>query len=178
MTNKQIAGNSSQKKISEIDAIIEEGVNFSVSVAHMTIWHKLRLLPKKKEFVLYPATMGTLLKISKEMNKVDLPDVKESKLTVLEYALVCMDKGIDGMVKSIGYSIVNSKKNPSKRLLSYLLNNLTPSELAKIWAMVVKQADISSFFGCITSMTMMRTMTKGETSEVSGAETRGEQSAA
>ena len=167
MAKEQIKSDTSQKKIgAEISAIIEEGVKFSVSVAHQTVWHKLRLLPKQKEFVLYPSTMGTLLKISKEMNKVDFPDVKESKLTVLEYSLMCMDKGIEGMVRSIGYAIVNSKNNPRKKLLLYLVNNLTPKELAKIWAMVIKQADIASFFGCITSMTMMRTMTRSEVSEV------------
>ena len=139
-----------------IDTIFEEGTEFYITIDNPNILHKLHLLPKKRKFVIYPMKLGSLLKISKELidiNAEELENIKEDDTTDLfDIGLKNIIENKNKMVKIVSYGIINKNREPPKRLLKFLDNNLSAKELLRIIILIVQKMDVSDFLACIVSM--------------------------
>jgi len=58
----------------------------------------------------------------------------------------------DKLIKMIAYGIVNSEKEPSKRLIRFLNENLTTKEGLKLMTLVIQQMDVSPFLASLVSI--------------------------
>lgn len=149
--NKQIRQNA-------VNSILEKGVDFTITIQNKNIFHRLNLIPSERKFVIYPIKMGTLLKISKillDLNTNELIEVmkkndKETNFMDLGAKNIIENK--DKLVKMIAYGIVNSEKEPSKRLIRFLNENLTTKEGLKLMTLVIQQMDVSPFLASLVSI--------------------------
>jgi hypothetical protein len=128
---------------SEIDVILQKGVDFRVSICKPNIVQKL-FFPKGRKFVLYPATMGTLLKISNELEHVQEFQFADDK-DWIEQSIESAVKYKDNLVRAIAYAIVNKDKEPSNRLLKFLNSNLSAKEVMVLIPLVMSQLGVQDF---------------------------------
>uniref|UniRef100_A0A6M3LBY7 Uncharacterized protein n=1 Tax=viral metagenome TaxID=1070528 RepID=A0A6M3LBY7_9ZZZZ len=158
-----------------VKAILEEGVDFFVTVKKTNILHRLKILKDRKRFVIYPITLGTLFKIAQVLGdlgeKIDLkPDLKDSDFITMGIENIV--KHTDKMVKVVAYAILNKNQEPSRGLIKFLEKNLTASEILRLLTLVVQQMDIQDFLACMVSLGQMnlatpKKRTGGRSSEVS-----------
>lgn len=149
-----------EKKIDEkqiVATILEEGVDFAVTVNKRNLLHKWGILPSERKFVIYPIVLGTLLKISEELLEVDSQEFeslkeKEGGSEILDIGVRNIIKNKDKMIKIIAYGIINANKEPSKKLLKFLNANLTAKEALKIVLVVIRKMDVTDFLASIVSM--------------------------
>ncbi|GAI76008.1 unnamed protein product, partial [marine sediment metagenome] len=83
--------------------------------------------------------VGAMKNEGKEINLLDLgaKNIIENK---------------DKMIKMIAYGIVNSEKEPSKRLIKFLNENLTAKEGLKLMTVIVQQMDVNPFLASLVSI--------------------------
>ena len=150
-----------------VDTILQEGVDFYVTVQKPNLLHKLKLLPLKRRFVIKPIYLGTLLRIAKTLGALKTNPQKISKnSTNIDFMGLGIDSIIqhkDKMVETIALAIVNQSKPPSKRLVRFLDNNLTSKEALQILSIIVKQMDIQSFLALTVSVGGLNLLTPDET---------------
>lgn len=135
-----------------IDAILEKGVDFTVTVAKPTILHRLGLLRKERRFVIKPLHPGTLLRISRLILDMDIDVLRDAGDDLFSKGVLSIDKHMDTMVKIIAHAIENAENEPSHRLMKYLRENLTVSEMLKIIILVTRQMDVKDFLACMVSI--------------------------
>lgn len=140
-----------------VDTILEEGIDFTISVQQKSILHRLHLAPRKRKFVIRPLNMGTLLKISEILLGIDADELThairgESDVNFLDLGAKTIVEHKDAVVKMIAYGIVNRPKDPSRRLLRFLDENLTAKEALKLLTVVVQQMDVNPFLASLVSM--------------------------
>jgi len=149
--NKQIRQNA-------VDSILEEGVDFTITIQNKNIFHKLSLIPSERKFVIYPIKMGTLLKISKILLDLDTDELvgamknEGKEINLLDLGAKNIIENKDKMIKMIAYGIVNSEKEPSKRLIKFLNENLTAKEGLKLMTVIVQQMDVNPFLASLVSI--------------------------
>ena len=151
-----------------IDSILEKGVDFTVKVQKQNILHKLHILPTEKQFVVYPLTMGTVLKISQilfDLNTDELDEPfnntekeKDKQFNFLEAGVNQIIENKDKVIKIIAYGITNSKKEPSKQLINFLDNNLNAKEGLKLVTLIIQQMNVSPFLASLVSLKGMNLM--------------------
>jgi hypothetical protein len=153
-----------------IDSILEKGVDFTITTQNKNMLNKLHLIPSERKFVIYPIKMGTLLKISEillDLNTDELVgamknEVKEINLLDLGAKNVIENK--DKLIKMIAYGIVNREREPSKKLIKFLNENLTAKEGLKLMTVIVQQMDINPFLASLVSIKGMNLLqTRKET---------------
>jgi hypothetical protein len=151
-----------------IDSVLEKGVDFTIKVQKQNILHKLHILPRERQFVVYPLNMGTVLKISEilfDLNTDELdeplnnPDKeKDKQFNFLEAGVNQIIANKDKVIKIIAYGITNSKKEPSRQLINFLDNNLNAKEGLKLVTMIVQQMNVSPFLASLVSLKGMNLM--------------------
>ena len=129
------------------EMILEEGTEFEITVAKKNILHKLHLLPAKRKFKIYPIKLGTLLKISKILLDMDMESLEKLQKSedVLGDILENIVKNKDKIVKIIAYAIINRNKEPSKRFIKFLDENLSAKEASKLLSLVISKMDVRDF---------------------------------
>lgn len=162
-----------------VDTILQEGVDFTVTISNPNWLHRIKILPIEKVFKIYPIKLGTLLKIAKILIEIN-PDQLESLSdgedgSFLEKGFSIIVNNKDNMIKVIAYGIVNRKREPSKRLINFLDYNLTPKELLKILILVIRQMDVTDFLASMVFVVgKMNLLRKTETKkEISGESSEG-----
>lgn len=141
-----------------IDSILEKGVDFTITIQNKNILNKLNLIPPERKFVIYPIKMGTLLKISKillDLNTDELVGAMKSEgkeINILDLGAKNIVENKDKLIKMIAYGIVNSEKEPSKRLIRFLNENLTAKEGLKLMTLIVQQMDVNPFLASLVSI--------------------------
>jgi hypothetical protein len=155
-------------------AILQEPIQFRITVNEPNLLHKLRILPKQKKVVLKPIVLGTLLRISKVVN--DIRFNEEEKLDgvniiakTLEYAL----SDTDCLVEIIALAIINSEKKPSESFRKFIRENLSAKQMLDVLTMVVSQLNVTDFMNSIILVKGMslinarELIARGESSEES-----------
>ena len=175
---EKIAKPEKQVKQDAIDSILEKGVDFTITIQNKSILNKLHLAPTERKFVIYPIKMGALLKISKILLDLDTEELvgamknEGEKVNILDLGAKNIIENKDKLVKMIAYGIVNSEKEPSKKLIKFLNDNLTAKEGLRLMTLVVQQMDVSPFLASLVSIkgmnllqTKKKETTPGESSE-------------
>lgn len=137
------------KKLREFNLVLDEGVDFTIEVEKQNILHKLKLLPKEKKFIIRPLKLGALINISKLFLEIGEAEIGEQ--SVFQEGIKNM-RHVETFAKVIAVAIINKQEKPSKKLVNFLIKNLTAGELLKIVNLVVKQMDISSFFFAVVAI--------------------------
>src|SRR5687767_6826510 len=118
------------KLLSEVaDTIIDKPVIFTVTVRRKWIWDKPR-----RSFRITGSSLGTMIKISKELLAID-PEIF-SKENVLEKKYLLINMHAKRMAKIVAYAVVNRKQDPPRSLVSLFENNLTANELQRIVSII------------------------------------------
>ena len=175
---EKIAKPEKQVKQDAIDSILEKGVDFTITIQNKSILNKLHLAPTERKFVIYPIKMGALLKISKILLDLDTEELvgamksEGKEVNILDLGAKNIIENKDKLVKMIAYGIVNSEKEPSKKLIKFLNDNLTAKEGLRLMTLVVQQMDVSPFLASLVSIkgmnllqTKKKETTPGESSE-------------
>jgi len=77
---------------------------------------------------------------------------EEEKVNILDLGAKNIVENKDKLVKMIAYGIVNSEKEPSKKLIKFLNDNLTAKEGLKLMTLVIQQMDVSPFLASLVSL--------------------------
>jgi hypothetical protein len=140
-----------------VRAILQDGVDFEVSVNKKTLLRRLRILPKSRKFIIYPINLGTLFNISKIIiNMGDLDNIDKDDLFMAGIDNILKNKGkmIDVVVLGIMNRKINSPWARFKqwRLARYIDRNLSASELFKLIQLIILQMDVSDFLASFVSI--------------------------
>jgi len=152
------ANPSKEIKQDAIDSILEKGVDFTITITHKNILHKLNLMPIERKFVVYPIKMGALLKISKILLDLDTDELTEAmknkgkEVNILDLGAKNIVENKDKLILMIAYGITNCEKEPSKKLIKFLNDNLTAKEGLRLMTLVVQQMDVSPFLASLVSI--------------------------
>jgi hypothetical protein len=136
-----------QEKV--VSALLQEPVRIWVTIEHQNILHKLRILPRRKAYLVKPAVLATMVRISREILKLtDLSGVENEKIAakLIENA----ESNVDALTNILSLAIHNRREYPSKRLKDFLMKNLTVTQMLQVIVMVVTQIDVQSFTTTIT----------------------------
>jgi hypothetical protein len=147
-----------------VNAIFQEPVTVTISVNKITWLHRLRILPKKRKFIIKPIVLGTLLRISKEaFSMTDPGDLLHHKdINLVAKALEIAFTDTESLINVLALAITNEKKLPSKRLKYFLRGNLDTVESFNLVAVIVGQLSVMSFMNTITLIKRVSLLNKGE----------------
>lgn len=136
-----------------LSTILEEGVDFIVTVTNPGILHRFGILKKERTFTINPIRLGALMRISKIFIALDSGPVDMAAIANEGDALRAGTENIvkytDGFAEIAAIAIENSQKQASPWLISFLRENLTASELLRLIGLVVRQMDVSDFLLCV-----------------------------
>lgn len=139
-----------------LEAILEEGVDFRVTVNDPGWLHCMGILPRARVFTIRPLKLGTLLRISKCIAEMDDDQKGEREGTMLGFTLESAVSHTESLVAIIALAVTNSESRPSVRLERFLRENLTPKEALKILGVVLQQMEVRDFLGCMASVSALR----------------------
>ncbi len=150
-----------EKKIPEIEEIsssfLQTGSDIIIEIIDSNwiqkIGFKLGLLEKEKKFTIYPISLGTLVKISSLL--LELKVIRNENTEKEEFFGIGLQEIVenkDRLLQIIGHGILNVEKNPSRKFLKFLNNNLTSTEVLKLVILIVRKMDVSSFLACTASV--------------------------
>jgi len=149
-----------------IDSILEKGVDFTITIQNKNIFNKLHLISPERKFVIYPIKMGTLLKISEillDLNTDELVEAmknEDKEINLLDLGAKNIIENKDKLIKMIAYGIINSEKEPSKKLIKFLNKNLTTKEGLKLMTVIIQQMDVNPFLASLVSIKGMNLLQK------------------
>jgi len=163
------------------DAILEKGIDFTISVANPNILHRLKILPTEKTFIVKPLYYGTIIRMSKIIIQIEkLEKVENHVIEGIEY----ISKYANMMIDIITIALTNSKLMPPIFLKRFIKNNLTATEVFELLNIVAVQMRTVEFLQSIIlikGMNQMENLTKNnmdKAPQTSDTETSGEQSEA
>lgn len=152
----------------QTDAVLETGKEVLITPVNETIWHKIGLAKRYKRYILKPITLGTLLQIAKEVEKIKI-DPQDIQGSGFDFAIDSVLKYKDTLLSIITYGFLNS---PNDGLIfrikfyflrRYLDRNVSSSEVLRLFSLIVERMEISDFFTCIVSIKGTMNLTKPET---------------
>lgn len=158
---------------STTDTLLEKPVVLEIDRLTLTWWERIairfRLIKAKRIFVLKPATLGTMIRISKLVLKIDGNTYRDK--TLLEGSYSAFEQHGHDLAQIVALALNNRKEEPSNKLIDFILNNLTGKELLSVCKLVLQQLDVASFMSTIISvrgMSLLNTeeiIASGEQSE-------------
>ena len=131
------------------DAVTDDATIIEIDILHPRWWQRL-LKKTKRVYKLQPATLGTLVKISKELLSIEIEDADKSNWMVLCQKLMQAHSG--RLAKVIAIAIVNRKEEPPDSLVEFIAYNMTAKEMSIVAAHVLDKMDIRSFVSSIISI--------------------------
>lgn len=167
-----------------VATILEEGVDFEITVKYKGLLHLLRILPTARKFVVYPITLGVLFQISHILQNLDQVEGLSDNTDLFGAGLKSVTDSKDRMIEVVALGILNKKvpKGPTAllyrwkkwRLIKFLDANLTSRDLLRLTGLIISQMDVTDFLACTVSagrMNMAGTSkqdqsTTGKSSEV------------
>lgn len=149
---------------SAADVVLDSSPKVRIKEASPSLFSRflafLKIRSLEREFAINPLVMGSLIRVSKICLDIDI-DIHSANLQEANYqALVKHGKS---MAQIVAIAFTNTEKEPSPRLVSYLIRNLTSSELRSICTTVVNQMDVKSFMISIISIKGMSLLKPGGT---------------
>ena len=178
--------NAEERRI--LDTLLQEGIDFSVSVKKhhpynlrtkimfksKEFLYKRGILKEKRKFIIPAICLEALFAISKiiiDMRKQHeeiTTDSNESDFVNLLLSNVEQNK--DKMVKIVALAIMNCNGHPPRKLTRFLNKNLTSKEMSTILKPVIIQLDLQSFLAGTVSVGAMNLLTTKQTGGESSAE--------
>ena len=152
-----------------LGAILEEGVDFTVTVNRPGILHRVRILPKARVFSIRPLVLGTLVRVSKILSGMDVISLDGacSEAGAFSAAIDGMNRNMDGLVDVLATAIHNRESNPPASLRRFLRANLTPKEATQLLGIALGQMGVSDFLGFMASVNAL-SVTGAKTTVISG----------
>jgi len=158
-----------------VRTVLEDGVDFEVVVTNPSIWHRLKIFPTTKTFVIFPVCLGALLKIAETINSIKSLNIELDKdKSVLEVALLSIIKNTETISKVIALAIWNRKfsdykvkryfqKLRLKRISRFIEANLNSAETLKIVNLLLTQMEIDQFLALMVSIKGLIILPENET---------------
>lgn len=138
-------------------AITGETKKVTIRVNNLRWWHRLKLVPIARTYYVRPLSMGSLMRVSKLLLEIgydiDAADPWNEGLKAAHQA--------HKMAFVCAIALSNGRENPSRKMVNWLLNNLTPKELLGVLGVVVRQMDMKSFISSIISVRGMSLLNQG-----------------
>ncbi|RPE05556.1 hypothetical protein EGT74_24545 [Chitinophaga lutea] len=135
------------------DTILEKPVLLIVDRLNPKWWEKIAIklgwLKAKRKFEIRPATLGSVMKISRLM--LEIEPVKDGTSPIAANYQLLSQHG-ERLAEVIGQAITNTEAGPSKSLVRFIRENMTGSEILTVTIVVMKQLNVSNFLSTITLM--------------------------
>lgn len=117
---------------------------------------KWGIAKKKRVFILKPIYLGSMIRISKLILTMDItiPKEGEGRTTrdVLEANYHSIIQHGETLAQIVALAIQNSKEEPKKELIEFIMRNFTSSELVNVLILVLKRMNLSNFMTSIISV--------------------------
>jgi len=144
------------------DTILQEGIDFYVDLNRLNILHRIGLRPKSVKYIIKPLYLGTLIRISKLMVDISLPEkIKQEDWNMKGIEMI--SKHSELLVDVLALAIHNRPGQPSNKTKRTILNNCTPEEIYAILTFVLHQMDVANFMKSIISIKGMSLIEREET---------------
>lgn len=129
------------------DALLEKGIKIKITTQEKKFWQRK---PREKihEFELKPLCLGSLIKISKIILKID-PELFKNEFSIQELTFHFSDTLGRDISRIVAIAIVNSKDDPTEELIDLIENNLTSNQLLQVFKHILELMDVSSFMSSI-----------------------------
>lgn len=136
------------------DTLTEAPVTLDITIAsrgRMHAWlQKIKLMPRKRSFLVRPATLGTLARISKLLLSIEVDDLSQEQFLNSSYLLASAHHRTIAEVLAV--AVTNTREYPGEKLIDFLLHHLTARELLFCTSLLLKQMDLSNFIYSIISI--------------------------
>lgn len=144
--------------------MLQEPVDFTITVNRPGLLHKIGIRKKKRKFSIYPLVVGTMLRMTKEISKLNVGELNTSeKGDLFAKAFESMEVNLDKLVDIVALAIHNRKGAVPKSLRRFLINNISNSELFKLVSIVASQVNVQGFLYSIILIKGMSLVKEGET---------------
>ena len=148
------------------DAVLDNAVRVDIEVLRPVWWERWSIkfgwLPGKRTYNIKPATLGTMIRISKLLLEIEIESLT-TNTGALDANYKLYDQHGEHLTQVVAIAIQNSTDLPDKKLVRFLQNNLTGKELFSITQVVVKQLDVLSFMSTIISIRGVSLLNPGGT---------------
>lgn len=134
-------------------AILQEPVKIVFTVpatGYKKILKWLRLYNEERVFYMKPISIGTSMRISREILKIAPEPVSQEEW--LKMCFSSFDRYASIIANIVALALTNTKQAPTESFKDLLLENLTSKEVDLIFKAVVKQMDIQNFMTSIISI--------------------------
>lgn len=136
------------------DQLVEKPIVIKIEILKPSLKEKafiqLGIRKSYRSFTLKPIVLGKLIQISKLLLKIDMEQVDKSNL-ILETALLANAQGY--ALAEIIATALTTKKHASKKLIEFIVENVTVKDLQYLAMIVVSSLDVSDFLSTITTLT-------------------------
>lgn len=140
-----------------IRSILQKGVDFEVTVNHKNIFHRFKIVPVSRTFIVHPINLGTLFNISEiilKMKDIDPSESGDYFMTGIE----SISENKNKMLEIIALGILNRRitgifdRIEKWRLKRFFDSNINAYELLNIVRLIIEQMDVTAFLASIVSI--------------------------
>jgi len=153
----EVAPETSRETASElIRTILQDGVDFDITVTNPGLLHRLKILPTARTFKVYPINLGTLFNITKIINSMDEIDQADDD-DLFDVGIRNINANKDQMLEILSLGILNRKMTPWAKARKWMLvrfmdYNTTPAELLQLINLMIAQMDVTDFLASSVSI--------------------------
>lgn len=117
------------------------------------ILQRFGLMKKTRVFLLKPLYLGTLIRISQLVLSLEikLPESGSSS-NLLESNYKAVSEHGHTLARIVAIAIQNTEKEPSDRMIRFIVNNFTSQELVGVLTLILLKMDLKNFMTSIISV--------------------------
>lgn len=138
------------------NVVTQEPVQLTVQIDPQNRLHEKlqrwlpKIFPKEKTFKIYPAKMGTLIRIS----NLILPIEKDlfANGTMIDASMQAIQKHAKTLCRVIAVAIHNRKSAPPEKLVELITNQFTSQAVLSVLLAVLQSMDVKNFMSSIIFM--------------------------
>ena len=166
--------NAKQIQSDAIKTILDNGVEFDVTVNNPGIFHRIGLLPKIRTYNIRPIRLGALLNISKQLSEMESTEISDN-IDLFQAGIAEIVKHKDKILTVVSLAILNSRETWFTKirlifLRRYLNENLTAKELLQLLILVTNQMDVKDFLASTVLIKKLNLIETGKTEEKMNAD--------
>ena len=157
-----------------IKTILDNGIDFDVTVNNPGIFHRIGLLPKIRTYNIRPIRLGALLNISKQLSEMESTEISDN-IDLFQAGIAEIVKHKDKILTVVSLAILNSRETWFTKirlifLRRYLNENLTAKELLQLLILVTNQMDVKDFLASTVLIKKLNLIETGKTEEKMNAD--------
>ena len=166
--------NAKQIQADAIKTILDNGIEFDVTVNNPGIFHRIGLLPKIRTYNIRPIRLGALLNISKQLSEMESTEISDN-IDLFQAGIAEIVKHKDKILTVVSLAILNSRETWFTKirlifLRRYLNENLTAKELLQLLILVTNQMDVKDFLASTVLIKKLNLIETGKTEEKMNAD--------